>query len=52
MATVDNDMPKGRKAQSSTEFRAEALVTAERIGVAAATSEFDLYATQIDQWQA
>ena len=47
MATAANDMPKRRKARYSAEYRAEALALAERIGVAAAASEFGLHATQI-----
>jgi transposase len=45
-------MPKRRKARYSAECRTEALALAERIGVAAAASDFGLHATQIYQWRA
>jgi len=49
MATASNSMSKRKNARYSAEYRAEALSLAERIGVAAAASEFGLHATQIYQ---
>ena len=52
MTTASNSMSKRRKSRYNAEYRAEALSLAERIGVAAASSELGLHATQIYQWRA
>jgi len=49
MATAAIKMPKRKKARHSAEYRAVALVLAERSGVAGAASELGLHAEQIDQ---
>lgn len=52
MATTVKVMSEQKRARYSAEYRAEALLLAERVGVAAAARELGLHSTQIYQWRA
>lgn len=52
MATTVKVMSEQKRARYSAEYRVEALLLAERMGVAAAARELGLHSTQIYQWRA